>query len=168
MQETWVWSLDREDPMEKEMVTHSSTLAWRIPWIEDPGGLQFAGLLYYFLIWLYLRTTVKSGTLGIKYIIFFSSAHTRIKGSLNSAKEGVGSAFKEKRLQWKDSSRVTVKHCWILGTCLYLGKGNTDRCLESDSHFNSIILCNSLFWPLGNKLGFPVGGSGKKKKKKTN
>ena len=37
--ETWVRSLDREDPLEKEMATHSSTLAWRIPWMEEPGGL---------------------------------------------------------------------------------------------------------------------------------
>ena len=40
MQETWVQSLGREDPLEKEMATHSSILAWRIPWSEEPGGLQ--------------------------------------------------------------------------------------------------------------------------------
>ena len=40
MQETRVWSLGREDPLEKEMETHSSTLAWRIPWTEEPSGLQ--------------------------------------------------------------------------------------------------------------------------------
>ena len=40
MQETWVRSLGQEDPLEKEMETHSSTLAWRIPWTEEPGGLQ--------------------------------------------------------------------------------------------------------------------------------
>ena len=44
MQETRVWSLGREDPLEKEMVTHASTLAWRIPWTEEPGGLQSMGL----------------------------------------------------------------------------------------------------------------------------
>ena len=38
MQETWVRSLGWEDPLEKEMATHSSTLAWRIPWVEEPGG----------------------------------------------------------------------------------------------------------------------------------
>ena len=43
MRETWVWSLDREDPLEKEMATHSSVLAWRIPWTEEPGGLQSTG-----------------------------------------------------------------------------------------------------------------------------
>ena len=40
MQETWVRSLGPEDPLEKEMATHSSILAWRIPWMEEPGGLQ--------------------------------------------------------------------------------------------------------------------------------
>ena len=44
MQETWVRSLGREDPLEKEMATHSSILAWRIPWMEKPGGLQPMGL----------------------------------------------------------------------------------------------------------------------------
>ena len=43
MQETWVQSLGREDPLEKEMATHSSILAWRIPWTEEPGGLQSVG-----------------------------------------------------------------------------------------------------------------------------
>ena len=40
MRETWVSSLGREDPLEKEMATHSSILAWRIPWTEEHGGLQ--------------------------------------------------------------------------------------------------------------------------------
>ena len=42
--ETWVQSLGREDPLEKEMATHSSILAWRIPWTEEPGRLQSMGL----------------------------------------------------------------------------------------------------------------------------
>ena len=40
MQETWVLSLGQEDPLEKEMATHSSILAWRIPWTEELGGPQ--------------------------------------------------------------------------------------------------------------------------------
>ena len=44
MQEMWVRSLDQEDLLEKEMATHSSSLAWRIPWTEEPGGLQSMGL----------------------------------------------------------------------------------------------------------------------------
>ena len=43
MQETWVQFLGWEDLLEKEMATHSSTLAWRIPWTEEPGGLQSVG-----------------------------------------------------------------------------------------------------------------------------
>ena len=43
MQETWVRSLGREDPLEKEMAPHSSTLAWSIPRMEEPGGLKSMG-----------------------------------------------------------------------------------------------------------------------------
>ena len=44
MQETWVQFLGQEDPLEKEMAPHSSILAWRIPWTEEPGGPQSIGL----------------------------------------------------------------------------------------------------------------------------
>ena len=44
VQETWVQSLGKEDPLEKGMATHSSILAWEIPRTEEPGGLQFMGL----------------------------------------------------------------------------------------------------------------------------
>ena len=43
MQETWVQSLGQEDPLEEGMTNHSSILAWRIPWTEEPGGLQSMG-----------------------------------------------------------------------------------------------------------------------------
>ena len=43
MRETWVQSLGQEDLLEKEMATHSSILAWKIPWTEDPDRLQFMG-----------------------------------------------------------------------------------------------------------------------------
>ena len=43
MQETWVRFLGGEDPLEKEVATHSSLLAWRMPWTEEPGGLQSMG-----------------------------------------------------------------------------------------------------------------------------
>ena len=42
-QEMWVQSLGREDPLEEGMATHSRILAWRIPWTEEPGGLQSTG-----------------------------------------------------------------------------------------------------------------------------
>ena len=43
MQEAWVQSLGQEDPLEKEMATHSNILAWRIPWTEEPGGYSPRG-----------------------------------------------------------------------------------------------------------------------------
>ena len=43
MQEAWVQSLGQKDPLEKEMATHSSILAWRVPWTEEPDGLQSMG-----------------------------------------------------------------------------------------------------------------------------
>ena len=43
MHETWVQSLGWKDPLEKEIATHSSILAWRIPWTEEPGGVQSMG-----------------------------------------------------------------------------------------------------------------------------
>ena len=43
IQETWVQFLGWEDPLEKEMATHFSTVAWKIPWTEEPGGLQSMG-----------------------------------------------------------------------------------------------------------------------------
>ena len=43
MQEIWVQFLGQEDPLEKEMATHYSILAWRIPWTKEPGGLQSTG-----------------------------------------------------------------------------------------------------------------------------
>ena len=43
MQETWIQSLGQEDSLEKEMATHSSTLGWKIPWMEEPGRLQSMG-----------------------------------------------------------------------------------------------------------------------------
>ena len=44
MQKTWVQSLGQEDPLEKGMVTHPRILAWKIPWTEEPGRLEFVGV----------------------------------------------------------------------------------------------------------------------------
>ena len=83
MQETWVRSLGREDPLEKEMATRSSILAWRIPWTEEPGGLQSTGsqsvghdwatllLLYYGLIYWHIWGAI---------ILFTSSTIDKIFG----------------------------------------------------------------------------------------
>ena len=60
MQETWVQFLGQEDPLEKGMATHSSILAWRTPWAEEPGGLQSMGLQR-------VRNNWASNTLGLPW-----------------------------------------------------------------------------------------------------
>ena len=50
MQETWVQTLGQEDPLEKEMAIHSSTLAWKIPWTEEPDRLQSMGKKQSYLV----------------------------------------------------------------------------------------------------------------------
>ena len=59
VQETRVQSLGQEDPLEKEMATHSRILAWRIPWTEEPGGLQFMGLQRVRRNWAHVHTCGK-------------------------------------------------------------------------------------------------------------
>ena len=56
LQETWVWSLGQEDPLEEEMATHSSILAWKIPWTEEPGKLQSMRSQSDMTEWLILST----------------------------------------------------------------------------------------------------------------
>ena len=74
LQEMWVWPLGWEDPLEKEMATDSSILAWRIPWTEELKGLQFMGLqesdMTEWLIALYILTEPK-----MKWVSFHASFH---------------------------------------------------------------------------------------------
>ena len=58
VQETQFWSLGREDPLAQEMANHSSILAWKIPWIEEPGGLQSMGLQRVGYDWTYTLNTL--------------------------------------------------------------------------------------------------------------
>ena len=67
MQETRVRSLGWENPLEKEMATHSSTLAWKIPWIEEPGGLQSMGLQRVGHDWAISLTITFSQTLAMRH-----------------------------------------------------------------------------------------------------
>ena len=68
MQETWVQSLGQEDPLEKGMATHSSILAWRTPWTEEPGGLQSHGVAKS-QTWLSDRTTMHNCTLLFSHLV---------------------------------------------------------------------------------------------------
>ena len=71
MQELQVWSLGHENPLEKEMATHSSILAWEIPWTEEPGGLQSMGLQRVGHD-LSIKTTVRNAFLTNINIVFNS------------------------------------------------------------------------------------------------
>ena len=79
MQETWDRSLGWEDPLEKEMATHSSSFAWRIPWMEEPGRLQSTGsqrVGHDWATWLYFTFT-----LLIEYSTFTASSFRIWKSS---------------------------------------------------------------------------------------
>ena len=78
MRETWVRSLGREDPLEKEMATHSSTLAWKIPWKEKPGRIQSIGsqesdtterLHFHFSLYVYIFQIITLYTLNLHNVI---------------------------------------------------------------------------------------------------
>ena len=76
-QETWVWSLGWEDPLEKGMATHSSILAWRIPWTEEPGGLQSMGSQRVRYNWAMNHSCkVHNTTLQYTYTTVMWSTHT--------------------------------------------------------------------------------------------
>ena len=98
MRETWVQSLGREDPLEEEMATHSSTVTWKIPWMEEPGGLQSVGSTK-------SQTRLSNFTPCVGYIeyeIVFQKSHERevtqrkifMKGP-QKQRRGHGSAVKE-------------------------------------------------------------------------
>ena len=72
MQDTQVWSLSWEDPLEKRMGTHSSILACRIPWTEEPGGLQSMGSQRIGHDWVANTFTLKNGPHQKNYLIFIS------------------------------------------------------------------------------------------------
>ena len=67
MQETWVWSLGEEDPLEKEMATHSSIVTWKIPRTEEPGGLQSMESQRVGHDWAHMRTLVFIWNLSVQW-----------------------------------------------------------------------------------------------------
>ena len=83
MQETWVQSLGRQDPLEEEMPTHSSILAWRISWTEEPGGLQLMGLQTVLHEWAHTqRTQLRGWALAFP----IEDIHQKGKVNINSLK----------------------------------------------------------------------------------
>ena len=72
LQETWVQSLGQGDPLEEEMATYSSILAWRIPWTEEPGVLQSMGLqrVRHNLAHMYSHSNGEAETTLIKHLLW--------------------------------------------------------------------------------------------------
>ena len=81
--ETWVWSLDQEDPLEKEMATHFSILAWKILWTEEPGRPQSMGLQSQ--TWIILHFTTGRGSMALPTPWFWTLGHQRVKDVLSHA-----------------------------------------------------------------------------------
>ena len=80
MQETWFRSLGWEDPLEKEMAIHSSTIAWKIPWTEDPGRLQSMGSQRVGHNWATPHPSIHSFIYIYIYIYIFVGVHIVIHG----------------------------------------------------------------------------------------
>ena len=80
MQETWVRSLSQEDLLEKEMTTHSNTLAWKIPWMEEPGRLQSMGLQRVRHDW---ATSFSLFHFSVMFRLYFSMGFLRSMDSIN-------------------------------------------------------------------------------------
>ena len=102
MQVTWVRSLDREDPLEEGMATHSSILAWRIPWTEEPGGLQSMG----------------SQRVGHDWAIEHAPKPDKLKSELNPPKEGqwpsINSQFTHpETLKFRGNQVPLMKRCYL-------------------------------------------------------
>ena len=76
--ETWVWSLDQEDPLGTEMATHSSILAWGVPWTEEPGGLQSMELQRIRHNWATNTHTFKTKVTSLTGYVFCTLTETEI------------------------------------------------------------------------------------------
>ena len=71
MQETWVRSLGQEDPLEKEMATHSSTLAWKIPRTEKPGRTRLSDITFTFFTLLWMGSLMQSCVQATRSVIVY-------------------------------------------------------------------------------------------------
>ena len=144
MQETWVKSLDREDLLEKEMATHSSTFAWKIPWMEKPVRLQSMGTQKVGHEWatsLSLSSTrcVKSFLLDCCSCCNFTYAPWAFLSKANHRKvwflQGTGGF--QATLHFPDCINVTCGHtCWLKRYTTLFGQ-NEDCSLEDSTSDSS-------------------------------
>ena len=84
--ETWVWSLNRKDALEKGMVTHSSILVWRVPWTEEPGGIQSMELQRAGHDWV-TNIYIISLPFSLSGLKLFYNSITKLKSLLMKVKE---------------------------------------------------------------------------------
>ena len=132
IQETQVWSLGQEDPLEEERAPHSSILAWKIPWMEEPGGLQFMGpkrVRHHWAIeciracdWLSLKFVIGPFVFQHTFMLFLVST-----GCLGIATPENG--FPNNEL-WNHSSAnfflaYCSEHSLLNSTIMFFGGGNT-------------------------------------------
>ena len=116
MQETWVRSLGREFPLEKEMATHSSTLTWKIPWTEEPGRLQSVGLQRVGYDWVTSLHFIKGAAIykGISYPCCCSVAKSRVTLRPHGLKHSrllcppLLSEFVQTHVHWVDDAHPTI------------------------------------------------------------
>ena len=111
MQEMLVWPLAWEDPLEEEMATHSSSLAWKIPWAEEPGGLQSMGLQNW--TWLSACTHAQEITYGLSTNIECQRHdHSFVKFTRNN-----GLWVKTEPKEWSSFNRwvrTENLHIWLI------------------------------------------------------
>ena len=144
MQETWVRSLGWQDPLEEEMITHSSILAWRIPWIEEPGGLQSMWLqrvrhnwvtntfTFLYTLGLHLGRQVMSIWVGMHRRVMSQNIHLQIQlqpvhmlifETLKKVQKAFTNTYKKQHRLWflaEVSCRKDAFH-WLALTTLVIG-----------------------------------------------
>ena len=132
MGETWVGFLGREDPLEKELATYSSTLAWKIPWMEEPDRLQ---------------GVAKSRTRMNDFTSLYCGGDNEDNGDLHSVSPTLQQATTNPHLHWRllDTPRqVWVSLLW--GHCSFLLGPGAHKILFCPSRFYFLVLCT--FWQL--------------------
>ena len=110
MPETWVQSLGQEDPLEKEVTTHSNILAWEIPWTEEPGRLQSMGsqtVGHDLPTKQQQITLLLHSILGVSKVTYPQTEAETLPSNYPSLRAGKGQSF------WKQLPRLLIKLAWF-------------------------------------------------------
>ena len=120
MQETWVRSLGRKDPLEKEMATHSSILAWRIPLTEEPGGLQSMGSQRVGHDWAtsYTHAYFKAILLLCSFLIILFSCHWNTPGLKIGLYRKVIAGIQRHQAREREQESEDKAHSWATTSLL--------------------------------------------------